>query len=138
MSGTMSSFRLMPVRSSRGRVPVRRENAHRLQSAELLHQALMFLEVHDTVQFHIVHLSDEHTLFTDKLLDADVVVYPAQVDEAVQQDKRQEKEDSNPGNRVWHAFHAAVDATGTAHGKGRQLVDDELHLVWSQYETFRL
>ena len=133
MSGTMSSFRLMPVRSSRGVF----RSVEKMRTV-FSPQSCCFLEVHDTVQFHIVHLSDEHTLFTDKLLDADVVVYPAQVDEAVQQDKRQEKEDSNPGNRVWHAFHAAVDATGTAHGKGRQLVDDELHLVWSQYETFRL
>ena len=123
MSGTMSSFRLMPVRSSRGV----------FRSVEKMRTVFSPQSC-----CHIVHLSDEHTLFTDKLLDADVVVYPAQVDEAVQQDKRQEKEDSNPGNRVWHAFHAAVDATGTAHGKGRQLVDDELHLVWSQYETFRL
>ena len=108
----MSSFRLMPVRSSRG--------------------------VFRSVEKMRTVFSPQSCCIRLWLLDADVVVYPAQVDEAVQQDKRQEKEDSNPGNRVWHAFHAAVDATGTAHGKGRQLVDDELHLVWSQYETFRL
>ena len=121
-----------------GRVAVRREDAHRLQSAELLHQALVLLEVHDTVELHVVHLADKQPSFADMLLAADAVAYPAQVEEAVQQDKRQAEEDGYARNGKGHVLQASVDASGTAHGKGRQLVKDELHPVRSQHETFRL
>ena len=135
MSGTMSSFRLMPVRSSRGvfRSVEKMRTVFSPQSC-----SLVLLEVHDTVELHIVHLADKQPSFADKLLAADAVAYPAQAEEAVQQDKQQAEEDGNARNGKGHVLQASVDASGTAHGKGRQLVDDELHLVWSQYETFRL
>ena len=49
----------------------------------------MFLKVHDTVQFHVVHPAYENAVFADKLFFADPVTYPTQVDEAIQQHEEQ-------------------------------------------------
>ena len=79
----MSSLRRIPTRSSRGRVPVHREDAYRFQSAKLLQEALVLLKVHNAVQFHIIHLATDDTVSADELLRTDTVVYAPQVDIAI-------------------------------------------------------
>lgn len=70
ISGTMSSLRLIPVSSSLGVFRSIEKMMTVFSPQKLLQQALVFLKVHDTVQFHVIDPAQQKPVLADKLLPA--------------------------------------------------------------------
>lgn len=92
----------------------------------------MFLKVHDTVQFHVVHPAAEKSPLADKLFVADPVTYPAQANETIQQHEKQKQGNDRRHTAKRHTFHATVHQSRHAHEYQWQFVDDELPGVRAQ------
>ena len=107
-------------------VPVAGIDSDGLQSAYLLHDVAVLVEVDDTIQFHVVGTASEHPMFHDDLLVGDAILYASDIYERIEEHEGEDAHHDTEKISEGNAINATKQRTTYQKQDQRQLIDDPL------------